>query len=173
MKIIVGLGNPGEDYKETRHNIGFMVVDKLARSSFRKSKSGLLEYSWLGSELELIKPQTFMNKSGEAVKYAMGKHKVSLNDLLVIHDDLDITLGEYKIDFGKGPKVHNGINSVIEKLGSDQFWRVRVGIENRGELKIPGEKYVLGKFVAEEKEIIDGVISKIIAEINKGTSEKD
>src|SRR3972149_1266470 len=107
MKLIVGLGNPGEGYNNNRHNVGHMVVESLKRS------------------------QGFMNDSGVFVNKLVEQNMVKTSDLWVIHDDLDIPLGSYKIQKGKGPKLHNGINSIEKELASEDFWRVRVGVENR------------------------------------------
>lgn len=169
MKLIVGLGNPGDEYVNTRHNVGFMLVDRMAKSSWKQSKSGLFSYSWLGSEVELIKPQTFMNKSGEAVGLAAKKHNMKLDDIIVIHDDLDIQFGEFKIQKGKGPKVHRGVNSVEKVMGGEDFWRVRIGTDNRqGEMKnIPGDKYVLSKFSKKEMEELDDIFTSIISRMEE------
>lgn len=162
MKLIVGLGNPGKEYENTRHNVGFRILDCLAHSGWLKSKSGQFHYSWLGDKFKLIKPQTFMNMSGEAVASAMGKHTIRLSDVVVVHDDLDISLGEYKVNFAKGPKVHNGINSIIHTLGSDQFWSVRIGIDNRqGEAKIPGKIYVLQNFSQDEEIRLNEIVKQV------------
>jgi peptidyl-tRNA hydrolase, PTH1 family len=169
MKILVGLGNPGGEYVNTRHNVGFMLLDRLVTSGWMKSKNGLLAYSWLKSDLELVKPQTFMNKSGEAVSYVLKKHKVKPLDLIVVHDDLDIALGMYKIQLGKGPKIHNGVNSVTTTLETDQFWRVRIGIEKRSldTHKIPGRSYVLNTFLDDEMTVLDEVFGKITVELKE------
>lgn len=184
MKLIVGLGNPGKRYKNTRHNIGFAVIDSLASqitnygllitNEFQTSKNAKAEYLSfkVGDEkIELIKPLTFMNDSGFSVVYAKNKHKIPLNNIYVIHDDLDIKLGEYKIQKGIGPHLHYGIRSVDKALGTRQYWRVRIGVENRPtnlkifnlkfRRKIPGEKYVLQRFDNKEREIIDKVISEV------------
>lgn len=162
MKLIIGLGNPGEKYKESRHNVGFMVLDRLNKKSWQKSKSGLLIYSWFRSNIELIKPQIFMNDSGIAVKYAVNKHKLKPINLYVIHDDLDLPLGSWKIQFAKGPKDNGGINSIEQVLGTDDFWRIRVGVNNRNpENRISGEDYVLEDFVKDERVILDKVINDI------------
>ena len=116
----------------------------------------------------LVKPQTFMNRSGEVVAKIANFYKVTIDDLVVIHDDLDIRLGEYKIQKGVGPKVHNGLISVEEQLGTANFWRVRIGVDNRiqnSEFRIQGEDYVLADFLPEEKTIIDGVIEKAVKEL--------
>jgi len=162
MKLIVGLGNPEEKHKKNRHNVGFMALDKLNKKSWQKSKSGLLVYSWYRPDIELIKPQTFMNDSGIAVKYAINKHKVKKTDLYVIHDDLDLPLGTWKIQFAKGPKDNGGINSIEQVLGTDNFSRIRVGIDNRNtEKRTSGEDYVLEDFTEEERIILDKVINEI------------
>ena len=150
-KLIIGLGNPGEKYINNRHNVGFMVLDKLNNKRWQKSKSGLLLYSWLQSSTELVKPQTFMNDSGVAVKYAVGKHKIRTANLYVVHDDLDLPLGTWKMQFAKGPKDHGGINDIEQKLGSKDFTRIRIGVDNRkSESRVLGEEYVLQDFTTEE-----------------------
>lgn len=155
MKLVVGLGNPGEKYRNTRHNVGFEVVGRLRV----ELKSG--EVVWL-------KPDKFMNRSGEVVKARIAKlANFQLKDLYVVHDDLDISLGEYKLSWGKGPKVHNGLKSIYERLRSKEFWHVRVGIDNR--VKIPfegsGEDYVLSQWLPEERQVVENVIDKIVKEL--------
>ena len=179
MKLVVGLGNPGEKYEGTRHNVGFLVADvansklqitnhkQILNSKFKTSKRLQAEMVQIG-EVIIAKPITFMNKSGESVRKIMDFYKLNNEDVYVIHDDLDIKLGEYKIQLGKGPKVHYGIESVEKCLVTDQFWRVRVGVENRsvrGNMGIPGMKYVLQKFTKDEQEILDEVVSKIVQEL--------
>lgn len=156
MKLIVGLGNPGQKYKNNRHNVGFMVVDELAKLNL--------------PDVVLFKPQKFMNRSGQEVKKLVEKWKgATLPDLYVIHDDLDIELGKFKISFGKGPKVHNGLRSIYEQLGTKDFWHVRIGIDNRLKtgFKGTGEEYVLENFRPEEREIIEEVIDKAAEEVKK------
>lgn len=175
MKLVVGLGNPGEKYEKTRHNVGFMVVDRLAGDkNWARSKGSPLEYVFLkagNEDVEVIKPQTFMNNSGEAVKGPFRKHKeLTINDLIVVHDDLDIRLGEYKIQKGKGPLLHYGVESIEKHLKTKEFWRVRIGVENRevkGNKGIPGEKYSLMNFSNEERLILDKVTAKIVDELKR------
>lgn len=168
MKIIVGLGNPGEQYKANRHNVGFMLVDRLAEKGWESKFDA--EVSRLGETL-IVKPQTFMNKSGEVVAKIANFYKIDLSGLFVVHDDLDIRLGDYKIQFGVGPKVHYGVNSIEGSLGSMEFWRVRVGVDNRQRVsgsagqRVSGEEYVLSDFTVNEKKIIDGVIEKAVNEL--------
>lgn len=185
MKLIVGLGNPGDRYKNNRHNVGFMVVDKLKQEvgseNWNTSKKGKLLYTWIRLEdekIELIKPQTLVNGSGFSIAYAYRKHSdLNSEDIYVIHDDLDMELGSYKIQKGKGPKVHRGLNSIYEKLGKSDFWHVRVGIENRKKpfsilnfklsKKMPGERYVLQNFTDKEFETLNSVIDKIVVDLMK------
>ena len=146
MKIIVGLGNPGREYENTRHNTGFLVLEKLKNrlikfqipnsnqpqsSKFQFSKRFGAEVCQKGDVL-LVKPQTYMNESGKSVAAILRFYKVDPKDLWVVHDDLDIVFGDYKIHFGRGPKIHNGVNDIEERLGTEEFWRVRVGVDSRG-----------------------------------------
>ena len=109
-----------------------------------------------------------MNSSGVAVKKFINKHKLDLDNLYVVHDDLDLKLGEYKIQFGKGPKIHNGVSSVERELGTSEFWRVRIGADNRDpERRVKGEDYVLQDFSKEEMENINDVIQKASNELLK------
>lgn len=172
MKLVVGLGNPGEEYKDTRHNTGFMLVDELAKQKkidWDKSKTDLLEHCWFlnsTGKVELIKPQTFMNESGKAVLYSKKKHNINLDKIYVVYDDLDIKLGKYKIQKGRGPKDHNGLNNIYQKLKSEDFWHIRIGIDNRPlDNKPMGIEFVLQNFTDEERKIIDGVIGQVIKDL--------
>lgn len=171
MKFIVGLGNPGQKYLHTRHNIGFKVLDQLAGGQkWHQSQRGQLEYLWLekdGAKIELIKPQTFMNQSGVALSYVKRKHpQLTGQNLMVIHDDLDLEVGQYKIQFGTGPQQHNGLSSIYEQLGTDQFWHVRIGIDGRhGDRSIPADEYVLSSFSPSEKQLVDSAIDKVLTKI--------
>lgn len=164
MKVIVGLGNPGEKYAKNRHNVGFLVLDQLAEVRWESKFEAMI--CKVGDTL-LVKPQTFMNRSGVAVGEIVNFYKVSTDDLIVVHDDLDIRLGEYKIQKEVGPKVHNGVNSIEECLGRKDFWRVRLGVDNRvgGEFRTSGDEYVLSDFTPEETQVIDSVIEKAVKEL--------
>jgi peptidyl-tRNA hydrolase, PTH1 family len=180
MKLIVGLGNPGEKYKNTRHNVGWRVLDTLAlkisntklqitneaqNSKFKTEKKFNAEIIKI-NDLILAKPQTFMNSSGVAVKSLTTFYKLPTANIYIIHDDLDIPLGKYKIQFGKGPELHYGVKSIEEELGTKEFWRVRVGIDNRDpENRIHGEIYTLQEFSEEEKIILGSIIQNIITEM--------
>ncbi len=154
-KLIIGLGNPGEAYKNTRHSVGYMVVDEL-------QKSVRLGSVKLPKDFIVKKPDTFMNDSGIFVKKMVNQYKLDLNDLYIIHDDLDIPFGSYKIQFGRGPKDHNGILDIEEKLGTKDFWRIRIGIDNRPQDNKPmGEVYTLEDFTTEEKETLEKVIKEV------------
>lgn len=156
MKLIIGLGNPGEEYKSTRHNVGYMVIDELKTQKL-KLKSAFVS-----------KTNTFMNESGEFVKHLISQYpNISISDIYIVHDDLDIKLGEYKIQFGRGPRDHNGILDIEDKLGTKDFWRVRVGIDNRPlDNKPMGEEYVLQNFTTEELEKLRTVIKEVCREIS-------
>lgn len=178
MKVFVGLGNPGEKYQDNRHNVGFMVVDlmlaRIGEQNLRfqmnnKFNSELVQVK----DYILVKPQTFMNDSGEAVSKICRFYKVKYEDLYIVHDDLDIPIGKYKIQYGKGPQVHNGLLSVEQELGTDQFWNVRVGVENRevkGNSGIPGVVYSLQNFSVDEKKIVEEVKSKIVDDLMRVVS---
>ena len=166
MKLIVGLGNPGEKYKNNRHNAGYMFIDYMVKSlncyMAKKTKSYLTMQPSNHATILLTKPLTFMNKSGIAVSDLIKNLKLKIENLVVVHDDLDIPLGKFKIQMGVGPKLHNGIESIENKLGRKDFWRIRIGVDNRTpKHRIDGESYVLQDFLAEEKKIIWSIFPKI------------
>lgn len=167
MYLIVGLGNPGEEYKKTRHNVGFMFVDRLAdKENFSYDKKQEIEVLTI-KNMVLAKPQTFMNDSGRAVRKIMDFYKWRVEDLVVIHDDLDIAFGEFKIQRDKGPKVHNGIKSIERTLGRSDFWRVRIGIDNRqpGVSYGTGADYVLSSLSKDELKELEGVFDEVEKEL--------
>jgi PTH1 family peptidyl-tRNA hydrolase len=206
MRIIIGLGNPGKEYKNTRHNAGFMVVDALAQELNltwiynKKFKADLAK----NINTILVKPQTYMNLSGESVRAILDYYKFpSLSfypapcgkglevvsplrtrrgapseamtgrgigsgedeglskSLTVIHDDLDIDLGKYKISTDSRSGGHNGVQSIIDHLGTKNFKRIRIGIKTADKKLVPAEKFVLQRFKKEEKEIIEKIIKEI------------
>lgn len=166
MQLVIGLGNLGKQYEQTRHNIGFMVVDalrdKLNAAPWQYSSKFRADISKVGVDTILVKPNTFMNDSGKSVSTVAHFHKVSGDRLLVVHDDLDLVLGEYKIQKGKGPKDHNGIKSVERELGTRDFIRVRVGVDSRGITRSEsGEEYVLKPISTSERGAIDSVIAQV------------
>jgi len=154
IKLIVGLGNPGAKYQWTRHNAGFMVLDRFSQDAgitiTRKSFSGLYgEGIFQGERLLLLKPQTFMNLSGRSVAAAMNFHNISIEDIIVIHDDLDIPFGRVKLKDEGGHAGHNGLRSLLQELGSGRFVRVRIGIGRP--LHDDAADYVLSSFSSDEK----------------------
>lgn len=171
MNIIVGLGNPGEQYESTRHNAGFMTVNALAGQlglTWKTNKKFKAETA-SGSSLILIKPQDFMNNSGFSIAAVLSYYKllragnVDLSKILtVIHDDLDLELGKYKFSVDSRSAGHRGVESIINQLKTKNFQRIRVGIKTSALKKIPTDKFVLQKFNDEEKNIINQLISKII-----------
>lgn len=168
MKLFVGLGNPEPKYQTTRHNLGSRVIlsETLVEPKNLVSKPKLSARVHKRTDRIYAIPTAYMNESGLAVKKLVNFYKINLNDLYIIHDDLDLPVGDYKIQFDRGPAGHNGIKSIIDQLGSQAFWRVRIGIGHPTD-NIPVEDYVLMPFLPEEKKIITETIDKIITEIKK------
>jgi len=187
MYLIVGLGNPGEEYDGNRHNVGYMALERLEEilkeknfetngwkneKIFDSVTNVLEEKTGGGTKIVLLKPTTFMNNSGIAIKKALKKYKVLdlSKEFVVIHDDLDIPLGQYKIQLEKSPKSHNGVRSIENHLGTTKFLRVRVGIDNRKNRKILGEKYVLMNFPEDEKvtlyQAMDSALEELLLDLN-------
>ena len=156
MKLIVGLGNPGERYQKSRHNVGFILLDKFAADNnlnWRKVERFNSEVADYSNGL-LIKPQTFMNNSGDAVSKLVNFYKISLNDLIIIHDDVDLPLGVIKKQKGKNSAGHHGVENIIEELGTKDFWRIRVGIGKPEDKNIPVDEWVLQDFGENELDIV-------------------
>ena len=160
MKLIVGLGNPGQEYTYTRHNIGFMVIDHFTSSNnWSKKWNALYQEKIINNEkIILIKPITYMNLSGQAVKEFVTFYKISLEDILVIQDDLDLEVGMYRLKTNSSCGGHNGIKSIIECLGNNNFARLKIGISNNK--KMDTKDYVLGKFSLEEQDIFNNLYAK-------------
>ena len=175
MKIIIALGNPGQQYANTRHNAGFIIADELQKSlgfsDFEKnSKFDALvcEKNLGGEKILLAKPQSFMNNSGQVVKKMLDFFKIPKENLRVLHDVLDIELGAFKISTDSSAAGHNGVQSIIDNLGSQQFKRIRIGIEGSEKKKdriIPGDVFVLQDFSKEELELIKKLAKKIVGEL--------
>ena len=168
MKLIVGLGNPGSEYQKTRHNIGFMVVDALLKKlniiSLKEDFFGAYIKTKIQNEDFIIyKPYTFMNDSGRGVISIVNFFKIDLDDILVIHDDLDLPNGLVRLRKDGSSGGHNGIKSVIANLNSEKFKRLRIGIEK--DPNIPVIDYVLGKFNKEQEEQIKIAISHSVEAI--------
>lgn len=164
MYLIVGLGNPGEKYRGTRHNVGFLAVERLAEEAgacFGQSKWPALscKVALAGQSAVLVKPQTFMNLSGEAVEPIASYYKIEPEGIVVIHDDLDLECGRIKLGVNRGAGGHNGIKSIIQRLGSRSFNRIRIGIGHPGQV-MPVERYVLGHFTDAETPLISTAIER-------------
>ncbi|HEX9817549.1 MAG TPA: aminoacyl-tRNA hydrolase [Patescibacteria group bacterium] len=168
MKAIIGLGNPESEHQATRHNVGFQVVDALADQLGLTLTNNLKLLAQIGKNKSwlLAKPQTYMNQSGRAVQAILQFYKLSPKDLIVVHDDLDIPFGFYKIQQGTGPKNHNGLLSIYEQLGTKDFTHVRLGIEGRGVAKVmSGKNYVLTPFTDEEAYRLETVIGQVVKDL--------
>jgi PTH1 family peptidyl-tRNA hydrolase len=183
MKIIIGLGNPGEKYKNTRHNVGFLTLEKLAlrkeisavgeklkfiNESRFNAQVGSTQHK--GEKIILVKPQTFMNSSGEAVIKLMQYFKADISDLIVIYDDVDIPLGQIRVRLNGSSAGHNGLQSIIDTLSTDQFVRIRIGISDLSknlnkipekENQIETKDYVLSQFSNREIQMVGKVIDEV------------
>jgi len=183
--LIVGLGNPGAEYIDNRHNVGFQMLDAIAETigsaSFRKMSSEVETFSFVLGKTKIIlaKPQTFMNNSGRAVRFLMDFYKISVDDVYVFHDDIDLPFGRVRIKQGGGNGGHNGLKSIDNCCGKD-YWRIRIGV-GRPEFKTEVVSYVLGNFTKEQKNKLEEIFSivakniplilsdpqKLVAEINQ------
>lgn len=165
VRVIAGLGNPGTEYADTRHNAGFKVVDLLAAkfgADVKKKKFASLvgEAVFQDKKLILLKPQQYMNRSGQAIATVMGFYKLELSDLIVVSDDMAIEPGTIRVRAKGGAGGHNGLSDIIEKLGSSEFARVRIGI---GQSPFADSAdYVLGKMSSEELELMDDACVKAV-----------
>lgn len=164
MKLIVGLGNPGKQYDQTRHNIGFEVIDALSdqfsiplnQSKF-KGMYGIGLHN--GEKVLLLKPLTYMNLSGESIRAVMDYYQIELEDLLVIYDDLDLPVGKIRLRQKGSPGGHNGIKSTVAHLGTQEFNRIRIGIDRPTPgMSVPD--YVLGRFRAEERTFTQDAVKR-------------
>ena len=163
MIIIIGLGNPGEQYKNTRHNVGFMAVDEFARKNnfpeFKLQKKSNSLVSENGNII-LVKPQTFMNESGKTVRALTTHYKLQATNLIVIHDDVDLPVGKIKIVEERGSAGHKGVESIIKNIGNDGLIRFRIGIAPPRDTK--AKKIVLKNFSKEEQEKINEFLQRTI-----------
>lgn len=164
MKLIAGLGNPGTRYAATRHNIGFMVAERLAQrhgiTTKRKGYSGLYGVGRIAtSEAAILLPQTFMNRSGSSVQGALAGLKASLEDLIVIHDEIDLAFGTLRVKRGGGHGGHNGLRSIGQSIGSPEYLRVRVGVgrPEHGDVS----DYVLSPFATAERKVLDLFVDRV------------
>lgn len=158
MKLIIGLGNPGKEYENTRHNTGFMVLDRLSEKlniemTQNKFKGLYGKSKYKGEDVILLKPQTYMNLSGESVRQVMDFFKINQEDILVIYDDLDMPVGKLRLRQSGSAGGHNGIKNIIAHLNSQDFKRIRVGIDRHKYMNVAD--YVLSRFSKVESEAIE------------------
>lgn len=176
MKIIVGLGNPDKQYENTFHNLGFTCVDKVAENlgvSINKSKfHALICETKIGNEkVLLVKPQTYMNLSGESVREIVSFYKIDLKDLLVIYDDFDLFKGSVRIRESGSSGTHNGMRNIVKEIASDKFPRIRVGFKPKEESRIPLIDLVLSGIKGEDKPIFENavkIVSNAVEDFIKG-----
>lgn len=177
MKWIAGLGNPGGKYEKTRHNVGFMAVDRMAEAwgirwtANARCRAMVGEGKTASGEpIVLLKPQTFMNLSGESLRAYMNYYKLPVEDLIVIYDDMDTEVGQLRLRYKGSAGGHNGIRSIIQHLGTQEFKRVRVGISRPPE-GMEVVHYVLSDFAKGERRIIDQVLDMTCEAIDMAASE--
>ncbi len=174
--LIIGLGNPGKEYKKTRHNAGFMFLDAMREKNdfsefaFNKKFNAEISEGFLNTEKYILaKPQTFMNRSGESVRALIDFYKIEPEDIIVVADDLDIEIGNYKISRDVRAAGHNGIQNIIDNLSTQDFTRIRIGVEKTGGRtergEISGHDFVLQNFSDEEMGICTKTIHEIIKNI--------
>ena len=164
--ILIGLGNPGEQYSKTKHNFGYWIIDSIIKKSSLKLKAGKGDYLYAQHEESfLVKPTTYMNSSGIAIKQILDYYKASIEDLIIIYDDIDLSLGTIRFKDKGGPAGHKGIENIIYQLKSESFLRLRLGIALDSLKMRPSEKYVLSPFPKQYNEEINLVINKSITGI--------
>jgi len=166
MKLVVGLGNPGRKYKATKHNIGFMCLDYFAKENklkFKKEKRFHGEALKIGNLL-LLKPHTFMNESGQSIRKAMNFYDIPVENILIIHDDVDLPFGKTRLREKGGSGGHNGIKSIISNIKSEEFKRLKIGIDKNP--LYDTRDYVLSSLSKEEKRVIDPVLNQVSAIIS-------
>lgn len=162
MKLIVGLGNPGKTYAATRHNLGWMVLDALAKnagvqwSTFHKAPA---VFAKLAPDVIIAKPQTFMNESGKAVAPMMKFYQLSPADLILVHDELDLPFGNLRISSDSSAGGHNGVKSVIDAVGSQAFTRLRLGVRTERRENVPADAFVLERFGLRERLKLNSLMS--------------
>ena len=177
LQLLVGLGNPGPKYADTRHNVGFMVLERLARAAavgFRNQPRLHGELAEIGTgqeRLRLLMPQTYMNDSGRSIRAALDWYRLSPAQLLVLVDDMDLPLGRLRLRSGGSAGGHNGLRSAIQHLGTQDFARLRIGIgapaDNPAERRARTVSHVLGRFAAEELPVLDAVLAEVVGGIDR------
>ncbi len=165
MKLYFGLGNPDTKYQNTRHNLGQMIINKIADDKYEKFPKLKAKIFRDGDNFFAISTD-YMNLSGETAQKILNYFKIDPKDFYVIHDDLDLGVGEWKAQFDRGAAGHNGVISIIENLGTQTFNRIRIGI-GKPQNNIPVEDYVLQSFLPQERDIIDHIIKEIINSLGR------
>ena len=164
MKLIVGLGNPGLEYNNTRHNVGFMCIDEIARHfnvslDSNKFKGNYTQFTHNNDKIILLKPLKYMNLSGEVIRDFVNFYKIKIEDILVICDDLDTLVGTYRLRYKGSSGGHNGLKNIEQNLSTNEYKRIKVGISNNK--LIDTKDYVLGKFTSDELKLINPIINKM------------
>ncbi len=162
MKLIVGLGNPGLIYKSTRHNVGFLVIDEFCKKNNIKLNDKKFNgiygiHSINGEKVLILKPTKYMNLSGEVVRDIINFYKIDIQDILVINDDMDINLGNYKLKLSGSSAGHNGLKNIQDNLNTENYKRLKIGISKNSE--IDKKDYVLGKLSLSDKKVLKGVLN--------------
>lgn len=167
MKVVVGLGNPGKEYENTRHNVGFIILDEyLGSVSWKQDFNSLIhEENHNGEKIIFVKPQTFMNNSGDAIVQIMGYYNIDSSDLLVIQDDIALPLGKFRIKYESSDGGHNGIKSIINRLKTNSFYRLKIGLAKTE--NIDTISYVLGKISKQERDCINNDMKEYFNIIDK------
>ncbi|KRM92967.1 aminoacyl-tRNA hydrolase [Liquorilactobacillus cacaonum] len=176
MKLVIGLGNVGKEYEETRHNVGFMVLDALAKKEevkFNKIKdeASLADFIVNGEKIMLVKPLTYMNESGRSVRPLMDFYKISEEDIIVVHDDMDLPVGHLRLRQKGSAGGHNGIKSIIAHLGTQEFKRIKIGIDHPQRVSVVD--WVLSKFTKEQKNELEKGIEQAIDAIESWIDTDD
>ncbi len=169
MKLIVGLGNPGKEYENTRHNMGFISIDKFALNhnvKIDKAKFGGLytDLTIKGEKVILLKPQEYINLSGEVIKKYVDFYKIDVNDILIISDDLDQDIGNLKLKYKGSSGGHNGLKNIEAHLHTNEYKRIKIGISN--DKSVNTKDYVLGKISKENKKVLDEITDKVVNILN-------
>src|SRR3989344_991782 len=174
LKLIIGLGNPGQKYQNTYHNVGFLFIDYLTKNS-PQLEIGNPPAGRAGWKLEIVKSDTYMNESGRFVVQKLKMEGVKPEELLIVHDDSDLELGEFKLAFGRGSAGHKGVQSTIDALKTKNFWRLRIGVRKSQGLKIKGQglprkkaaDFVLKKIAKSDAAVLERVFNQAWAKISE------
>lgn len=165
--LLLGLGNPGNEYANTRHNAGFLALDAFANvlneswKTSSQAKAELIETNVNGKKLVLVKPQTFMNRSGISARQAVETYKITAEEMIVLYDDVDLPFGTIRIRKGGSAGGHNGVKSLFEQLGTQDFWRIRIGIGEKP-ASYALEDYVLSPFTKGEREALEKINEEVV-----------